>query len=89
VWEVIIALYTGLKIRQIAGEMGVCHLFHRLAGGHFHGCECDEGGEPSILCPCNESEGDDEQLSNIQLLQKLKLLDQTKELETERKKLKI
>ena len=67
-WEIIIALYTGLKIRQIAGEIGGRHLFHRISGGHFHGCQCDEGREASILCPCNEGEGDDEQLNKTQPL---------------------
>jgi hypothetical protein len=66
--EVIIALYSGLRMKHIVGGNGwspsVAHNLWR---------PCDEGGEPSILCPCNEGEGDDEELSSTQLLQKLKL----------------
>jgi hypothetical protein len=70
--EVIIALYSGLRMRHIVGGNGwspsVAHNLWR---------PCDEGGEPSILCPCNEGEdegeGDNEELSSTQLLQKLKL----------------
>ena len=65
--EVIIELYIGLRMRHIALEMDARRLLHIICGGHFHGYECDEGGEPSILNPYNEGEGDDEELSRTEL----------------------